>query len=59
LIAGITSIFFAHFADKYDRRGYLIVFVGIWTLAGLIALYVSYAPRSQLSDPETSDPIRG
>lgn len=43
LISGISSIVFAHFADKYDRRGYLIVFVGIWTLAGLIALYVSRA----------------
>jgi len=41
LISGISSIVFAHFADKYDRRGYLIVFVGVWTLAGLIALYVS------------------
>ncbi|KAL1412249.1 hypothetical protein Q8F55_003260 [Vanrija albida] len=39
IFSGLSSIALAHFADKWDRRGYPILFVALWTLAGLIALY--------------------
>jgi hypothetical protein len=35
-----TSFILAFLVDRYRRYGYAIIFSGIWTLVGLIALYV-------------------
>ncbi|KAL3435301.1 major facilitator superfamily domain-containing protein [Aspergillus tetrazonus] len=39
LLAGIFGIVLSAAVDRYNRFGYAILFVGVWTLAGLIALY--------------------
>ncbi|KAL4750704.1 hypothetical protein BDW72DRAFT_193640 [Aspergillus terricola var. indicus] len=39
LLAGIFGIALSAVVDRYNRFGYAILFVGMWTLAGLIALY--------------------
>ena len=41
ILASIFGFTLAIFVDKYKRFGYAIMFAAIWTLAGLIALYVS------------------
>lgn len=47
-IAGaIFGVILSSFVDRYKRFGYAIVFAGVWTLAGLVALYVS-PPSSNL-----------
>ncbi|KAL4996638.1 major facilitator superfamily domain-containing protein [Aspergillus recurvatus] len=44
LLAGILGIALSAVVDRYNRFGYAILFVGVWTLAGLIALYVTWQP---------------
>ncbi|KAL4909684.1 major facilitator superfamily domain-containing protein [Aspergillus multicolor] len=39
LLGGIFGIALSAVVDRYNRFGYAILFVGVWTLAGLIALY--------------------
>ncbi len=41
IIAGTLGLILSSLVDRYKRYGYAILFVGIWTLAGIIALYVS------------------
>ncbi|ODN74774.1 hypothetical protein L202_07095 [Cryptococcus amylolentus CBS 6039] len=36
---GVSSIILSRFSDRWDRRGWFILFSAVWTLAGLIALY--------------------
>jgi membrane protease YdiL (CAAX protease family) len=41
ILASIFGVALASVVDRTKRFGYAIVFVATWTLAGLIALYVS------------------
>ncbi|ODN91409.1 hypothetical protein L198_05923 [Cryptococcus wingfieldii CBS 7118] len=36
---GVSSIILSRFSDRWDRRGWFILFSAVWTLTGLIALY--------------------
>ena len=44
ILAGIFGLVLSSFVDRYKRFGYAILFSGFWTLAGLVALYVSPPP---------------
>ncbi len=44
ILAGIFGLVLSSFVDRYKRFGYAILFSGFWTLAGLVALYVSLHP---------------
>ncbi|SPO06183.1 related to nicotinamide mononucleotide permease [Cephalotrichum gorgonifer] len=39
LLGSLSGIVLASFVDRYKRFGFAIIFAGLWTLAGLIALY--------------------
>jgi len=41
ILGAIFGLVLASFVDRYKRFGYAILFTGFWTLACLIALYVS------------------
>jgi len=49
IIAGTLGLVLSSLVDRYKRYGYAILFVGIWTLAGIIALYVSPTPETKPS----------
>lgn len=40
LLSAIFAIGLSAIVDRYNRFGYPILFAGVWTLAGLVALYV-------------------
>jgi len=40
ILASLFGFILASFVDRYKRFGYAIMVAAIWTLAGLIALYV-------------------
>ncbi|KAL6852253.1 hypothetical protein ACO1O0_006794 [Amphichorda felina] len=42
ILAGLFGLVLSSFVDRYKRFGYAIIFSGLWTLAGLIALYSSW-----------------
>ncbi|KAJ0420811.1 major facilitator superfamily domain-containing protein [Aspergillus carlsbadensis] len=42
LLGAFFGIILSGFVDRYSRFGYAIIFAAVWTLAGLIALYVCY-----------------
>jgi hypothetical protein len=42
LITIIVSLIVAAWVDKYKKYGYSIIFIAVWVLSGLIALYVSH-----------------
>ncbi|KAL4887586.1 major facilitator superfamily domain-containing protein [Aspergillus karnatakaensis] len=44
LLGAIFGIILSGFVDRYSRFGYAIIFAAVWTLAGLIALYVCWQP---------------
>ena len=48
ILAGIFGLILSSFVDRYKRFGYAILFSGFWTLAGLVALYVSLHPPGQI-----------
>lgn len=41
VLASIFGLILSWFVDRYKRFGYTIMFAAIWTMVGLIALYVS------------------
>ena len=43
LITIIVSLIVAAWVDKYKKYGYSIIFIAVWVLSGLIALYVSHS----------------
>jgi hypothetical protein len=48
ILASITGFAVSYLVDRYKRYGYAIIFTAVWTLAGLIALYVSEShPRER------------
>lgn len=49
LLSAIFGIGLSAIVDRYNRFGYPILFAGSWTLAGLIALYVSVSSPLQLN----------
>ncbi len=49
ILAGIFGLVLSSFVDRYKRFGYAILFSGFWTLAGLVALYVSPPPWPSMS----------
>lgn len=49
LLSAIFAIGLSATVDRYNRFGYPILFAGVWTLAGLVALYVCL-PSYQLSN---------
>ncbi|KAL5341679.1 major facilitator superfamily domain-containing protein [Aspergillus crustosus] len=44
LLGAIFGIILSSFVDRYSRFGYAIIFAAVWTLAGLITLYVCRQP---------------
>ncbi len=48
ILAGIFGLVLSSFVDRYKRFGYAILFSGFWTLAGLVALYVSLQPPDRI-----------
>ena len=42
ILASLFGLTISAFVDRYKRFGYPIMFTGVWTIAGLIALYVSH-----------------
>ena len=41
ILGATLGLILSLLVDRYKRFGYAVIFSGIWTLAGLIALYVS------------------
>ncbi|OJJ04012.1 hypothetical protein ASPVEDRAFT_891270 [Aspergillus versicolor CBS 583.65] len=46
LLSAIFGIGLSAIVDRYNRFGYPILFAGVWTLAGLIALYSTFVSNS-------------
>jgi hypothetical protein len=44
LLGAFFGIILSGFVDRYSRFGYAIIFAAVWTLAGLVALYVCLTP---------------
>ncbi|KAL2841006.1 major facilitator superfamily domain-containing protein [Aspergillus pseudoustus] len=57
LLGAVFGIVLSGFVDRYSRFGYAIIFAAVWTLAGLIALYVRFvfpsSPRASTSQLQT------
>lgn len=49
ILGSLTGFALSFVVDRYKRFGYAIIFAAVWTLAGLIALYVSFYHYMHLS----------
>jgi hypothetical protein len=54
LLGAFSGVMLRAYVDRFKRFGYAIGFAAIWTLAGLMALYVSTILN--ISDSQTDTP---